>query len=68
MPRISIIIEDALDQRMNKFLPWGVKNKVMEALCENLCDAVETHGKELVGLILNKDWNAVTKHVSKKEV
>lgn len=67
MPRLSIQIDDALDDRLNKFLPWGTKQRLMEAIIIMTCEAVELHGKGLVGLLLNQEFNLVTQEVKKKK-
>ena len=60
MPRLSIQIDDKLDDRMNLFLPWGTKQNVVKCLCEMLCDAVEANGKGVVGLLVNGEFNFIT--------
>lgn len=65
MPRLSIQIDDALDDRLNKFLPWGTKQRLMESIIIMTCDAVELHGKGLVGLLLNQEFNLITQEMQK---
>jgi len=67
MPRLSIQIDDKLDDRLNKFLPWGSKQRTAEALLIMLCEAVELHGKGLVGLLLNQEFNLITQEVKKRK-
>ena len=66
MPRLSINLDDDLNKRLDKFLPWGTKQTVMVALCELLCISVEKHGKKLVGLLLNKEFNFITNEILAK--
>lgn len=67
MPRLSIQLEDSLNNRLDKFLPWGTKQNVMVALCEMLCCSVEQHGSKIVGLLLNKEYDIITGQVNLKE-
>lgn len=67
MPRLSIQINDHLDDRLNKFLPWGTKQKVCETVITMLADAVEKHGPQLVGLLVNGEYNLITGEVRKKQ-
>ena len=66
MPRLSIQLSDELDERLNGFLPWGVKQRVMESMCVMLCDAVDIHGPKLVGLLINQEFNLITQEVKKE--
>lgn len=67
MPRMSIEVSNDLNTRLDKFLPWGTKQRCVSALLIHLCDAVDTHGKQIIGLILNEEWNLITKELKKKE-
>ena len=69
MPRLSIDVSKDLNARLDKFLPWGTKQNIVLAILEQLCDSVETHGNGLVGLIMSREFNLITKEVqNKKEV
>ena len=68
MPRLSIVLTDEQLKRMDKFLPWGTKQPIMIALIDNLCDSLEEHGPKLLGLIINKDFNSITKEVRRDKL
>jgi hypothetical protein len=67
VPRLSIQIDDKLDERMSKFLPWGTRQNVVRSLVEMLCDAVEKNGKGVVGLLVNGEFNFITGQAKETE-
>lgn len=44
--RISIPVTEELYQRFTHTLPWGQRTNIMTIIFEQLCDAMETQGKE----------------------
>jgi hypothetical protein len=48
---------------MDKFLPWGTKQMVISAMIDMLIEAVESHGPPLVGVLMSKEYNLITKVV-----
>ena len=67
MPRLSIVLTNEQLKRMDKHLPWGTKQPIMVAVIEQLCETLEEHGPKLLGLILSKEFNLITKEVRRPE-
>lgn len=64
MPRLSIQIPDELDKRLDKFLPWGTKQRVMLHLAEQLCNAVDSHGRQILTAFMTNEYSVITKELT----
>ena len=67
MARINAEIPTELSRRLDELLPWGVKSLLLRALLEMTVEAVDEHGTEILGLILKKRFNPLTKEVKVEE-
>lgn len=53
--RISVQVDEALFQRLNRCFEWGERNRVLTRMLEWLCEKVELHGKNALVVILRED-------------
>jgi len=61
--RINAEIPQELSDKLDNLLPWGVKSLLIRALLELAVEAVEEHGSSVLGLIIDKRFNPLTKEV-----
>jgi hypothetical protein len=56
MPELHIRISDDTHQRLNKVLPWGAKQAVMETVIQGVLELLEReHGQIYLGMLMNGD-------------
>ncbi len=55
MSRIHLALPQELLNRINWYLPTGIRSEVCRSAIEILMDAIDEHGTGMIGLILSKD-------------
>lgn len=57
--RVNFEIEEDLNRRMQRVIPWGNKAPCLRVLTEKLVDAVERHGLVMVGAVMSGEFRLV---------
>ncbi len=55
MSRIHLALPADLLNRINWYLPTGIRSEVCRSAIEILMDAIDEHGTGMIGLVLSKD-------------
>ncbi len=55
MNRIHLALPQDLLNRLNWYLPTGIRSEVCRSAIEILMDAIDEHGTGMIGLVLSKD-------------
>ncbi len=53
-PRLSVTITNEQHIRLQRLLPWGIKNKIFNMLVDEVCDLAEEHGAIAIGLFATR--------------
>jgi|TARA_R100001530_G_C4304781_1_gene151429 predicted GNAT superfamily acetyltransferase len=52
-PRLSIEIDEEEFKKLQKLIPWGVKNQLFKIIIDDLIKALEKNGPMVLGAILS---------------
>lgn len=66
-PRLSVDITEAQQLRLQRLLPWGIKNKIFSLLIDEVCNIAEEHGPMAIGLFATKGIELKLKHPGGKD-
>lgn len=52
---------------MDTYLPWGTKQAVFSSLVDMMNQSIEQYGPKLIGLLINGEFNLITKEIKLDE-
>lgn len=55
--RLNIEIDAALDDKLSKYIPYGLKSTLVRTMLEVLMDDVEKYGRKVIGDVLDKKYH-----------
>ncbi len=61
MAKLSIPIDDELDKRLERLLPWGTKSAVFRAVTIALVEQLEKEGGSIIDLIIKGQYKPLPK-------
>lgn len=64
--RVSFLVPHALKERSKKIV-WGGRSPALRVLLERLVDAVEKHGQQMIGAIIDGEFEIVPKRKEKRD-
>lgn len=62
--RINVELPKEQYDRLKELLPWGMKSLLFRSLIAMTLEAVDKGGPEVLGLILNKQYNPLIKELN----
>lgn len=56
MARLNVEIDKDLDEKLTKYIDKGLKSTIVRTMLEILVEDIEKHGKQILGLVLDRKY------------
>lgn len=63
--RVTFELDREISNTINDHVPWGLKTKLLVAVCKLLADALDRDGLAVASLLMNGDMKLVMKATRK---
>ena len=57
-PRLSIELTEDQSKRLNRLIPWGLKNALFQAIVDDLIELGEQHGQKFLAVVISRKLKA----------
>ena len=57
-PRLSIELTNEQARKLQRLIPWGLKNQLFQALVDDVIELVEEHGEIVIAAIISRQLKA----------